>query len=103
MAQRAKFVPENKELISNSDEAASVPISKTIAHFKKNLNFEIFNKQETDKPLGDASVCRFWPRPYCAPPDFWPRPLQSLGDARGSLINDDEEFFIRYSISELYL
>jgi hypothetical protein len=68
MAQRAKFVPENKELISNSDEAASVPITKTIAHFKKNLNFEIFNKQETDKPLCDA---------------------------RGSLINDDEEIFLR--------
>ena len=69
MAQRAKFVPENKELISNSDEAASVPITKTIAHFKKNLNF-------VDKPLGDA---------------------------RGIFSNDDEEFFIRYSISELYL
>ena len=76
MAQRAKFVPKNKELISNTDEAASVPITKTIAHSKKNLNFVVFDKQETDKPLGDA---------------------------RGTFNNDDEEFFIRYSISELYL
>ena len=68
MAQRAKFVPENKELISNSDEAASVSITKTIAHFKKNLNFEIFDEQETEKPLVDA---------------------------RGSFINDDEEIFLR--------
>ena len=76
MAQRAKFVPENKALISNSDEAASVPITNTISHFKKNLNFVVFDEQETDKPLGDA---------------------------RGIFNNDDEEFFIRYSISELYL
>ena len=76
MAQRAKFVPENKALISNSDEAASVPITNTISHFKKNLNSVVFDEQETDKPLGDA---------------------------RGIFNNDDEEFFIRYSISELYL
>ena len=73
MAQRAKFVPKNKELSSNSDEAASVPITNTIAHFKKNLNFVVFDQQETDKPLGDA---------------------------RGIFNNDDEEFFIRYNISE---
>ena len=69
MAQRAKFVPENKALISNSDEAASVPITNTISHFKKNLNSVVFDEQETDKPLGDA---------------------------RGIFNNDDEEFFIRY-------
>ena len=69
MAQRAKFVPENKALISNSDEAASVPITNTISHFKKNLNSVVFDKQEPDKPLGDA---------------------------RGIFNNDDEEFFIRY-------
>ena len=71
MAQRAKFVPKNKELSSNSDEAASVPITNTIAHFKKNLNFVVFDQQETDKPLGDA---------------------------RGIFNNDDEEFFIRYTV-----
>ena len=76
MAQRAKFVPENKALISNSDEAASVPITNTISHFKKNLNSVVFDEQETDRPLGDA---------------------------HGIFNNDDEEFFIRYSISELYL
>ena len=77
MAQRAKFVPENKELISNSDDAASVLITKTISHFKKNLNSVVFDEQETDKPLGDA---------------------------RGILNNEDEEFFIRCSILlELYL
>merc|ERR1711935_772990 len=37
------------------------------SHFKKNLNFEIFDEQETEKPLVDA---------------------------RGSFINDDEEIFL---------
>ena len=76
MAQRAKFVPKNKELISNSDDAASVLITKTISHFKKNLNFVVFDKQETDKPLGDP---------------------------RGIFNNDDEEFFIRYSIRIIFV